>query len=200
MDSHEAVSLAGQVALKHSTPAWSLEQVQQYGAAIADLPYELAREAVAAWLRARSEKPEFSDIRVEVARLVLEESGVVVLDADEAWGVVLRWMRRYGRDRQLPQQPSLVRQTALDMGWLSLCESDKLEVVRAQFVKAYEARLRRVLREAAACDGAVSPQLHELQGGEEPPVRLVHDAARPALTPPTRTATLDSLVRAKVPR
>ena len=120
-----------------------------------DIPFEVGKAAVAAHAAGSPFAPAISEIRAYARKLTEPPQ----LSADEAWALARQAITRYGaapyksfttgkypyemaRD-SLP--PEVWRVMEL-MGYTSMCRSDRPEVVRAQFIAAWE-RQQRVQEE-----------------------------------------------------
>jgi hypothetical protein len=69
-----------------------------------------------------------------------------VMSSIEAWGLLLKAIRRFGYEKEhkaLASLPEPVAQVAERMGWQCLCDSDAPDVIRAQFCKAFDAQQAR---------------------------------------------------------
>ncbi len=112
-----------------------------------DIPYEVGQAAVAVHAAGNPFAPAISEIRAYARRLTEPPR----LSADEAWALARQAITRYGaspyknfttgkypyemaRD-SLP--PEVWRVMEL-MGYTNMCRSDKPEVIRAQFIAAWE--------------------------------------------------------------
>lgn len=87
--------------------------------------------------------PSPNEILTAVAEIQHPEDN---LGADEAWGMVLQAIRKFGYNNEsaaLESLPQMVAETVKSMGWLELCMSENAAVDRGQFRKAYEARAQR---------------------------------------------------------
>lgn len=114
---------------------------------------------------------------------VLRKLAVEAMDGNEggatpaeAWELCRAAIVKFGYCREkagLQSLPSTVRRAAECLGWQDLCDSDKPEIVRAQFQKAYETlvdRKRRLdllpvsMRQALTQIGAMPSEI-EFRGG-----------------------------------
>ena len=68
------------------------------------------------------------------------------LPESEAWGVVVKLIRKYGhnqKDKAFNEMTPLVRMTAEQMGWYDICISTEGEILRAQFMRMYKCNQSR---------------------------------------------------------
>ena len=112
-----------------------------------DIPFELGKAAVAAHAASSPYAPAVSEIRAYARKLTEPPR----LSADEAWAVALGTIRRYGcspvRDvatgkfpfeRARENTPPEVWRVMELMGYRSMCMSENIDVLRAQFIRAWE--------------------------------------------------------------
>lgn len=83
--------------------------------------------------------PTPGSIRQEAARVT--DPGVP--DADEAWAEVIRKVRSCGHWGSPEWSHPLVAQAVGTIGWLDICAAEEGGVVRAHFLRVYEAIHRR---------------------------------------------------------
>ena len=159
------------------------DTVRAWAEMLQDIPFDHAKAAMKAAVATSPFPPSIAEIRDYATRL----NGPRRLTADEAWGIASDLIRNYGTrtvpkagyaDREYEfvrfGEPVRIRQSGLEyeakrhcpedvwallqrMGWKDICESDNLDVVRGQFVKAWsshdvEAKEVRVI-------GGVVPEL-----------------------------------------
>lgn len=132
------------------------EMAMLYTAGIADLDYEAARAAVVRLARTAKWMPTIADI-CEAALVVMhghKRTGA------EAWGDVLKAIRRYGWGRSpgtdFQFDDPVVARVVYALGWTELCHSEGAMIAadRARFIEAYED-----LRDQARADQASTPGL-----------------------------------------
>ena len=120
-----------------------------------DIPFELGKAAVAAHAASSPYAPVVSEIRAYARKLTEPPR----LSADEAWAVALGTIRRYGcspvrdvatgkfpHERARENTPPEVWRVMELMGYRSMCMSENIDVLRAQFIRAWE-RQEQVRRE-----------------------------------------------------
>ena len=122
-----------------------------------DIPFELGKAAVAAHAAGSPYAPAISEIRA-YARKLTEPPG---LSADEAWSLAIRAVRRYGcgpKNYTTGKYPHEMARESLPpevwhvmelMGYQSMCMSENADVLRGQFIRAWE-RQQQLRRERAA--------------------------------------------------
>lgn len=112
-----------------------------------DIPFELGKAAVAAHAASSPYAPAVSEIRAYARKLTEPPR----LSADEAWAVALGTIRRYGcspvrdvatgkfpHERARENTPPEVWRVMELMGYRSMCMSENIDVLRAQFIRAWE--------------------------------------------------------------
>ena len=112
-----------------------------------DIPFELGKAAVAAHAASSPYAPAVSEIRAYARKLTEPPR----LSADEAWAVALGTIRRYGcspvrdvatgkfpHERARENTPPEVWHVMELMGYRSMCMSENIDVLRAQFIRAWE--------------------------------------------------------------
>ena len=113
---------------------------------LGDVPFEVGKAAVAAHAASSPYAPAVSEIRAYARKLTEPPA----LTADEAWALAIRAVRRFGvgdknyTTGKYPHQmakesvpPEVWRVMEL-MGYASMCRSDREDVLRGQFVRAWE--------------------------------------------------------------
>ena len=106
-----------------------------YRLALADIDPALLWTAVLQHISNSKWLPTIAELRQRADEIILEEAGH--LAAPEAWGLLLREVRRVGH-WGAPDLPPNARQ-ALDAigGWRALCMSENSAADRARFLEAY---------------------------------------------------------------
>ncbi len=107
-----------------------------YAGALADIPDEALKQAVAAHLSLNIHFPRIAELR----NLALAGE---YPDPVEAWGEVVQQIRRVGSYGQPSFSNPLIHRVVEQLGWVLLCQSDNLIADRARFLQAYETLLRR---------------------------------------------------------
>jgi hypothetical protein len=97
--------------------------------------------------------PRVGEIRKLALNVLFEDEGQPT--PEQAWGILLRWIRRYanayavpywqdGKPVEPPKLPEMIWQAARDVGGVSgIAESEFLAADRARFIDAYTARANR---------------------------------------------------------
>ena len=117
-------------------------KIQVWQEMLGDLGYEVVQQAVKICILKSDFPPSIAALRKASVDLITPDK----LTAAEAWGLVINAIHRYGSYRQkdaLESLPPEVAETANLMGWQEICRADKVEVVRGQFIKLYEAQGKR---------------------------------------------------------
>lgn len=113
-----------------------------------DLGYQEASVALRTHVSLSSFPPSVADIRKTAA----DNRNLNIQSMDEAWGDVLRAIRRYGYPREVEALESLqepCRTIVRRIGWQNLCLSEKLEIERAFFRDSYNPTVARFRAESA---------------------------------------------------
>lgn len=134
--------------IKHGT-------VEAWHELLGDLDYRLAIAATKKAL-AESEIPALPAVG-KIRSTALELQNGPGITAPEAWGLVLGIVRRhgyYGEAEALQALPPDLSRIVSWMGWAEICYSEKVDVVRAQFMRMYEVQEKRT-RELAGLPPAV---------------------------------------------
>jgi hypothetical protein len=123
-----------------STP----DQMDWWYDLLKELPFQTAMLALKKYALANKFPPTIAEIMTLAADLLSER----LPDSDEAWGEVMRSIRKYGYPREREALDSLsetVRKTVERIGFQIICQSqlDQLNTLRAQFKSFYEAEYRR---------------------------------------------------------
>lgn len=104
---------------------------------LSDMPYELAEAALVKVLATAKYFPTVAEIREAAAQI----AGPAVPSAAEAWGEVMTALRRYGLyqwDEAAKFFTPAVRKMVERFGWWELCHAENIDVLRGQFMKAWE--------------------------------------------------------------
>lgn len=111
--------------------------------ALADIPYDVAEKALLKVLSTSKFFPTIAEIREAVTELTQPR----VMDAIEAWELIVQAIRKYGYYDEKGAMASLppdVRSMAKRFGWRELCLSTNTETLRAQFRMAWETQSKRI--------------------------------------------------------
>jgi hypothetical protein len=121
---------------------------QVYFGLLSDLPLP-ALQAAAQRCLLENEYPVFPPVG-KLRRLATESMTPARLLPAEAWELVRTAIRRFGYCKEREGLESLspeVRRAVECLGWQDLCDSTETEIVRAQFVKAYDSIESRTKQE-----------------------------------------------------
>ena len=122
----------------------SKSTIEVYYDLLKDLDYDLAFAAVKKVI-ASDEYPVLPTVG-KIRKAAHDLCTMDRLSAPEAWGVVLKAIRKHGyfsEAEALDSMPKEVAETVRFIGWRDLCLSEKPDVVRAQFMRMYEAHEKR---------------------------------------------------------
>lgn len=151
-----------------------------YAGALLDLEAACARAAVSALVLTEQWMPTIASIRAKAAEL----SSGRKREGGEAWGDVVKAMRRYGYVRtpgvDFQFEDPIVARCVSSLGWTELCGSENAISDRAQFVKLYAE-----LASAEASDRAIGGALPGAAIGRSLPsgTRSIADVVAHALPP-----------------
>lgn len=161
MNEEQAVELIGLLVAAFPTPAWEKPTIRLWREELVDLDHRVTDTVVREWIRTHDQRPSIAAIRRGVADKQLGNltGGKLFLPPDEAWEYVQRHFGITGQYREFPDEHPLVKQAVERMGWIAMCRSDNLDVLRGQFRMAYTPLLERSLAESAASEGAASAPL-----------------------------------------
>lgn len=131
---------------------------------VKDIPKELLLEAVKSYAAGHVFAPSVAELRAEALKAARPE---LSMGADEAWGLVVQAVKKYGYTRPmeaLSSLPQIVARCVERFGWREICLSDKPEAVRGQFYKAFEAQIQREKADALVPNG-VKTRMARLTSG-----------------------------------
>lgn len=106
-----------------------------------DIPYEIAENAVMEHICTNVYPPNIAEIR----KLCMERCQRPVLSFDEAWGVVLKAMGKYGSyhsQEAFATMDELTLSVVKNLGWTRMCQSENPVADRANFREAYEEKAK----------------------------------------------------------
>lgn len=113
--------------------------VEAYYITLNDLPYDLTMAAMQKII-AVSEYPTIPTIgKIRTAAAEINEPNRIT--APEAWGIASRAVQKYGRYNEAEAHKSMepnVSAVVRMIGWDNLCQSENIDVIRAQFMRMYE--------------------------------------------------------------
>jgi hypothetical protein len=110
--------------------------------ALTDMDYNTAEKALIKVLSTSRFFPTVADIREAASQITNPR----VMDAMEAWGLIVQAIRRFGMYRQkegLDSLPDDVRAMANRFTWRELCLNENPDTLRAQFRMAWETQSKR---------------------------------------------------------
>lgn len=122
----------------------SPERAAMWLSAFGKYPADIVLKAVQNHLLSSPYEPKIAHINTLIAELATPEAER--LTAMEAFGMVLTAVARYGwpsEQAALQSLPEHVANIVRGMGWLAICESENVDVLRGQFRMAYEAQEAR---------------------------------------------------------
>jgi hypothetical protein len=110
--------------------------------ALSDISYEVAENALLKVLSTSRFFPTVADIREAVSHITQPRT----IDAMEAWGLIIKAIRKFGYTRQkeaMDWLPEDVGEMVKRFTWWELCMSENPETLRAQFRMAWETQSKR---------------------------------------------------------
>jgi hypothetical protein len=110
--------------------------------ALSDIPYEVAEKAIIKVLSTSKFFPTIAEIREAATQLTQPR----VLDAIEAWGMIVEAIRRYGmydQEKAMQSLPPDVRAMVKRFTWRELCLNENPDTLRAQFRMAWDTQSKR---------------------------------------------------------
>jgi len=127
----------------YNDPGKISDTAEVWTALLEDLPVELVLMAVKKHCMTSRFPPTIAEIR-EASTTVVKPQ--LQIPASEAWGEVIRAVRRFGFYREEEAIATLSEQTrsvVKNIGWKDICTCDEPDVIRGQFRKAYESSAAR---------------------------------------------------------
>lgn len=136
-------------ALKVAYPRYA-EQIQEnkqgmislFTAMFKDMSYEVVNCALQKFILESPYPPTVHDLYKEIVSVTKFN----VPDEDEAWHEVARAIRLYGYYRPeeaFDSMSEVVRDVVKAIGWLEICLSENIEIVRDQFIRLYSIAIQR---------------------------------------------------------
>jgi hypothetical protein len=180
-DAHDLVAL-----LKAACPGWKAEDATAgvWHSLLEDLDAQAVSVATKRLLVSRRNPfpPAVGEIRAEVARQGAPE---LMTSPEEAWGEVMRQVRRVGWCGTPQWSSAAVENAVQAIGWRELCLSEQGDVgVRAHFFRCFAAY------QARAMEARGIPSNLQLRKQSRP--QLMADRVAPA-TDPVQTLTVEHL-------
>ncbi len=164
MTSKEFTKLMGFVMAAVDKPV-ARPTIDAYFEMLKDLSYDLAAAAVKKII-ATDEYPTLPTIG-KIRQAAAEISRGHILSASEAWGKVIKAIHDYGYyqgEEALTALPEQVSEVVRWMGWQEICMTDKIDVVRGQFLRMYETHQKRE-QEQAVLPAGLQDMMKQLAGG-----------------------------------
>lgn len=174
MKPSEASMLAGMIAAGYPGRRITDATVMMYAAALSDLPYAAAAEAVSAWILSEPEWPSIADLR----RTIFQAMGNAVPDVDQAWGEIKSEVSRVGSRGEPRWSHPAIAEAVRYFGWTTLCQSDNEVASRAHFFKIYQSTAKRSAdKRNTGAAGALAASVGRLLslGGRSEPVPALPD-------------------------
>lgn len=116
------------------------DTVQLWESMLADMPYEIGKAAVKTHISRSVYPPTIADIREAAMNLTTTH-----MSAIESWSLVTNAIKKYGfynEQKAMESLPEDVAEMAKRFSWRELCLSEQPDVLRAQWRKAWEAKVK----------------------------------------------------------
>ena len=116
--------------------------VELWETMLSDIPFAVGLAAVKIHMSRSVFPPTVADIRNAAAQLTQPR----IMDAIEAWDLIVEAIRKYGYYREeeaLASLPDDVAEMARRFKWRELCLSENVDTLRAQFRMAWETKSKR---------------------------------------------------------
>lgn len=111
-------------------------KINAWYVALCDIDYNLAQAALIKYALTNKWQPTVADIR-ESALSLIDTS----LDWSESWKIAIKLVKKYGSDKALKakaEMDELTRETVERIGYIELCQTQSIEIVRGQYRQVYE--------------------------------------------------------------
>ncbi len=138
MNKVETAKIAAILSATFPDRAFTREQIEVWHIMLEDMPYPLAEEALKAVLSKNRFFLTIAEIREEAAAIARP-----IPLAAEAWEEVKKAIEKIGSWGTPVFSDPLIKKTVDSFGWLDMCRSENIDVVRGQFIKLYESVARR---------------------------------------------------------
>jgi hypothetical protein len=109
---------------------------------LSDISYDIAEKAMIKVLSTNKFFPTIAEIREAAAQLTQPRT----MDAIEAWGLIVKAIRKFGYYRQVEAMeflPDDVAQMVRQFTWRELCLNENPDTLRAQFRMAWDTQSKR---------------------------------------------------------
>lgn len=136
--------------------------VKTWAKMLEDMPFELAQAGLQAHAANSPFPPTIAEIKARADSLTTNRMG-----ADEAWELARKIIGRYGIYRKADAKANTDPEvwTVIErMGYRDLCTSENADVIRAQFMRIWDANAKRE-RETAMLPPAVRERAKQLTAG-----------------------------------
>lgn len=123
-------------------------QVKLWHEMLKDLDFRTAQVALKTHILNNTFPPAIADIRKAHANITTDENEQ--LTAADAWGEVMRAVKKYGtynQEEAFKMMSPRTAQVAKYIGFYEICMSDRIDVIRGQFVKMYDQVITRDRKE-----------------------------------------------------
>lgn len=113
---------------------------------IGDIPFEDCKNAVTQLMATSNFFPSAAEIR----KLCSQMENPEIPSIDDAWGMVLKAVRRYGYMQEaeaLESLPEPCRTVVRNIGWQNICRSENIMTERAFFRDSYGTKIQEIRRQ-----------------------------------------------------
>ena len=130
------------VAMDYDDMIIDQDVIEHWEEMLSDIPDELILAAVKVVKLKSQFRPKIAEIRQAALALLNPETEI---DAGQAWGMVLKAIRRFGYSQEsqaMAALPPTVANAARRVGWMDLCNGEEMHS-RAHFLKMFEGMQER---------------------------------------------------------
>ncbi len=102
-----------------------------------DIDFELVKKAVSEHIATSEKEPTVAGILKRIAKGCIQDQPT----SAEAWGLVNKAIHKHGYNNPteaMESFPPPVAKVVKAIGWMEICTSENLNVIRGQFLKMYE--------------------------------------------------------------
>ena len=145
MDKQQFATLA--IGIKSAYPASKILEdnvsMDFWYAALKDIPYDIAENAVMELICTNTFPPNIAEIR----KACMERCKRQVLNFDDAWGTVQKAIGKFGAnnpDEAFDEMDDLTASVVKNLGWTRLCCSENQAADRANFREAYTEKANKI--------------------------------------------------------
>lgn len=139
-------------------------KINMWHESLKDIPYEICDIAVRKLIETNDFAPKISEIRRCAVEMCTDEQKTVA----EAWQDVKRAIKHFGRNEEEKALASLdatTRAVVKGFGFIDICNSENMDVIRSNFIRAYASQLEREKSNVGVSIG-VARQIEQIRSGD----------------------------------